>query len=50
MKFCPEHDSMSAALCANFQKDLLMKIEVIEKKFQFQMDFRRIVQGSFCVQ
>ena len=46
LKFCTEHDSVTAVLCAKFQTDWTIETDVMDERdfvrFEFKMSFGRI--------
>ena len=40
LKFCTEHGSITAVLCANFQNDLTTKMDVMDEQ-----EFKRFLSG-----
>ena len=46
VKFCTEHGSITAVLCANFQNDLTIEIDVLKERhfvrFEFKLSFKWI--------
>ena len=49
LKYCTEHDSSSAVLCAKFQTDWTIKMNVIDERDSSRFEFKMIVWGIYCI-